>query len=210
MSTTHHALIPNTESYAFVVDTNEFSGNFERAWCAFAAGVYDKFSRYSEAIPAFKEAAEGAKRDIDLDVFDWIYAHVIGEPPVSSIRPTPGWFNNGLGGHFRDGMEEEAFKHYQKAAQRHYKIASTVSPYGCGDAKQTIAPYLSTMVHETELTKYPAYLSVQMEFCEPLPKNVVATLQERTTAFFEYKYKYNKVDVVDMYVVHMTVQQTRL
>lgn len=92
--------------FAFIVDTNTYAGNFERPLCAHITG------QVGECGVGEKYAAV-ARTEIPTDVLTWFDNHVVQVPdehnyrrPVS-IWPTPGWFNHGMGGHYRDGHDPE-------------------------------------------------------------------------------------------------------
>lgn len=83
------------------VDTLDYSGNFEREMVAYATGCAD------ERAPQ-EDLANSARRDMRFGQWwaDNIVAHVGPEKEeacVANIAATPGWFNNGMGGHFQIG-----------------------------------------------------------------------------------------------------------
>lgn len=91
--------------YMIYVDTEDYSGNFERELVAFATGCshhdYDH-----QGIHAIANAARA-----QMKFGDWWKYHIQehqgddDEYPESyaNIAPTPGWFNNGMGGDFKIG-----------------------------------------------------------------------------------------------------------
>ena len=105
-----------SNKYVFVIDTTSYAGNFERDMCAYVTGVvggcgvgeeyaalYEKEMQQEESI--FMDLLEQRCEDDD---------HGCARP--TSIWPTKGWFNHGLGGEFKDGDEKKALKDYVKIA----------------------------------------------------------------------------------------------
>ena len=96
-----------TNCYVFVVDTNKYSGNFEREMCAFMTGNVGECGRGSETVEEYrKEVGE------PLDFLVTVWDNGCSRP--CTIWETPEMFNNGLGGEFRIGEEAKAQRHYQK------------------------------------------------------------------------------------------------
>lgn len=88
---------------AIVIDTDQYAGNFERQMCAYLTGQ-------SGDCGAGREIALVAQDEIEH--VDWWKRHIVQVPnehgtkrPVA-IHPTPGYFNNGMGGHYVDAPEE--------------------------------------------------------------------------------------------------------
>jgi len=87
----------NQESWRFVVDTDTYSGNFERPMCAYMTGKIGDCEVGSAAAEVFHEEVSGDPFEsrIIQNCEDGCYR------PVQTW-PTPGWFNNGLGKHYRE------------------------------------------------------------------------------------------------------------
>jgi hypothetical protein len=89
------------QRWLLVVDTDAYAGNFERYMTAYMTGQVGECAVGEEVVAALPEA--------DLTALAWV-AEVIGQEvdehgvhrPVR-IEPTPGFFNDGRGQHFRDG-----------------------------------------------------------------------------------------------------------
>jgi hypothetical protein len=82
-----------------IVDTTSYSGNFERELFAYATGQQGCHGRADDLAASVVG---------DVRHLRWWGANVARRPnkhgnlqPVA-IHPTPGWFNNGMGGHYRD------------------------------------------------------------------------------------------------------------
>lgn len=105
----------------FVIDTEELAGNGERDLCAFMTGQIGDCEVGAKVAADFEDEFE------ETDWFERMEDLVGTEQDDNGcwrpckIWPTPGWFNNGLGGHFRvnnPGAEEAARVHYaQQAAE---------------------------------------------------------------------------------------------
>lgn len=86
------------------VDTEDYSGNFERELVAFATGC-----AHEDSHSGIHDIAGTARAQMQFG--DWWQNHIkehAGEddeypPCYANIAATPGWFNNGMGGHFRVG-----------------------------------------------------------------------------------------------------------
>lgn len=79
--------MPERTEITFVVDTDEYAGNFGREMAVFVTGVpYDMDGQFGES-PYFKDLIEC--RHIDEDDYD--------HHAVYTTVPTPGWTNDGMG-----------------------------------------------------------------------------------------------------------------
>lgn len=90
--------------YMIYVDTEDYSGNFERELVAFATGCSHEYDH-----GGIEDIANTARSQMTFG--EW-WAHHIEEhqgdddeyPELyANIAATPGWFNNGMGGHFKIG-----------------------------------------------------------------------------------------------------------
>jgi hypothetical protein len=87
-----------------VIDTLGYAGNDEREICAYLTGEYGDCQVGDDIAQKYGK---------DIEHRAWWKEHVYHQPddndtyrPVSSVA-TPGWFNNGMGGMFRDLPENE-------------------------------------------------------------------------------------------------------
>ena len=166
------------DRYLFVIDTDRYAGNFEREMCAYVTGQIGECE-------VGKENAELAKQEIP-DVVAKLEELIDSIPdehgyhrPVS-IFPTPGWFNHGRGGHFRDGQEEEALIDYKQETEKHYK-----------KAPENYVEHLREKIREesqqkideanalTVVSKFPAYMSVAIYFHTIPDKDLIEVMKER-------------------------------
>jgi len=99
--------------YYFVIDTDEYAGNFERQTCAFVTGTVGECG-------VGDKIAERAKKEFDEDLLEFFESRIMYEPDEHGccrpckIYPTPGFYNNGLGFAYVDGEEKEAIEAYRK------------------------------------------------------------------------------------------------
>lgn len=95
--------VENVTSVVVAIDTNEYAGNFEREMCAFITGQVGECGVGDRLIA---EAREELAEDTFNNTLEWIEESIVHESDDNgcsrpcSIWPTPGWYNNGMGGHF--------------------------------------------------------------------------------------------------------------
>lgn len=178
-----------------VIDTEQYAGNFERDMCAYATGQIGECG-------VGDDQAEIARREIPevVDKIEEIIAQVADDNGCHrpcEIYPTSGFFNNGMGGEFREGQEVEALKHYKKATREYYqgwinRIKGYGSQHGWTDEakKRDIARHLGSITEAESLTKTPkgpAYLSVAIYFDERPSDEIIQVVKERSAKFAEGK-----------------------
>lgn len=174
----------------FIIDTNKYSGNFERELCAFVTGhIGDCGVGEKEALEYQSEFSmiPGVKQVDDEDQTS-IYRPV-------SIYPTEDVWNNGLGFHFQDGEEEQALLEYRKYTQEYYgKLIERVEGHrgkniqSWTDATidREIVRYTDTInkaMSQAEVAKYPAYQSVIIYFDALPKKETIEFMKERAYQF---------------------------
>ncbi|MDW9481301.1 hypothetical protein GOB57_21890 [Sinorhizobium meliloti] len=92
-------------SKTIIIDTESYAGNFERELCAYATGQVSAGSYARGIVEAFAT---------DIRHLEWWSAHIVHERDddygevLVSLVPTPGWFNDGGGGHHRDSSTDTA------------------------------------------------------------------------------------------------------
>jgi hypothetical protein len=82
--------------YVFVVDTNKYSGNFEREMCAFMTGALGECGVGGEELVMFEENGQFP----NLSDKTHCVPDENGCVRPATIWPTPGRWNNGNGEHF--------------------------------------------------------------------------------------------------------------
>ncbi|MEK6832587.1 MAG: hypothetical protein AABY32_00950 [Nanoarchaeota archaeon] len=145
--------------YFFVIDTEQYAGNFQREMAAYITGRWDFETHGEKEADAFiKEEGEETSRKFDEtiigindDEHGWF---------VAALIATPGWFNNGLGGEFRDGQDKEAEKHYNKESKRwEGKYGDKAEKYNG--------------------QKYPSYQSIGVVFSKKPTDKMIETMKRR-------------------------------
>lgn len=166
------------DHYLFVIDTDTYAGNFEREMCAYVTGQIGECE-------VGKENAELVRQEIPAAVAK--LGELINSVPDEcgchrpvSIFPTPGWFNHGMGGHFRDGQEEEALTHYKQETKKYYEkapesYAEHLRDKVCAESQQKIDEANAL----TTVQKYPAYLSVAIYFHTIPDKDLIDIMKQR-------------------------------
>ena len=102
------AHIPEGHPVRFIVDTEEYAGNFEVEMGAYMTGQTSEYSlRGVKEAKQFQASALG-------DPFRNRMEEAEEGTGFTEAYPTPGWFNNGFGAIFRDGQEEEAKAVFEK------------------------------------------------------------------------------------------------
>lgn len=192
--------------YRLVVDTNRYAGNFERESIAFATG------RVGECGVGMGEACE-AEEDLSAEQLEWWAEHVIanvdehGVSRPAFIYPTPGMFNNGVGGHFPATEEgrTQALAAYKKTNGKYYadQLSRTdfiVSGQGGWTAEKIdsernrLRKEIEKSAATTKVGEYPAYMSVAIEMDEAPSTELVASFSARMRKYLERK----DVDVLNI------------
>jgi hypothetical protein len=168
----------NIPPFAFVIDTETYSGTFERELCAYATGTI------GECEVGMEEARQFNESGLDPNMFREAVLQVPDEHccqrPVS-IRPTPGWFNNGMGGHFRYA-DPEAGKSAQVHYRRRWLEEAKKHPYA---SKQHNEQHVAECHAKADkpFTEYPAFQSVAIFFGELPTPQMIAILKSRSKDF---------------------------
>lgn len=151
-------------NFVLVIDTEEYSGNFERELTAYATGqIGDCGVGVEEADIANEQLQEAFKEEIEQIIGSFLDEHGVRRP--CEIWPTPGWFNNGAGGHFREGdlgAAEEHKKHYY--ASELAKLPGQLKSWGWQkEASDAEIAYVKERASRL-VCECPAYLSVGIAF----------------------------------------------
>ena len=196
--------------FAFVIDTNSYAGNFEREMAAYLTGEVGECGVGEEEADSFPK---GSKVQFSNVAF---HADENGCRRPVEIYPTPGMFNHGMGGNFKDGQEKAALKDYikvtvayhkehQDSTKRIKKILLSGEPYSnwtLRDCERDIADEqkeIDKARNTKKVTKHPAYCSVAIYFStSPSPEQIA--LMKRRAALFakqkEHKFKITGFRVV--------------
>jgi hypothetical protein len=114
-----------SKEYKIIIDTEQYSGNFEREMCAYVTGIFGECEVGQDLAKFYSPEIKSS---------EWLESEVKKKPdehgchrPVS-ISPTPGWYNNGRGGHFRDSKEVETYLNRKWPAYLSVEIYSNTIP----------------------------------------------------------------------------------
>lgn len=112
------------EEWTFVVDTDAYSGNFERELIGYMTGTLDQCRGHGhgeeESELFIKECGEEKHEEIE-NLLDYrlVQPDDIAENTHYTIYPTPGWYNDGHGNHFPldpANPPKEKYECYQSVA----------------------------------------------------------------------------------------------
>lgn len=133
--------------YIFIVDTDQYAGNFERQMVAYMTGIVGECGVGEEHANDIKETLD----DIVISVPD---EHGCCRP--ATILSTPGYFNNGVGGHYEDGQEdialEERNKNYIQYNRERGANLDVNKPLEKYPACQSVGCYLSRKFNDDTIT----------------------------------------------------------
>jgi hypothetical protein len=160
------------EKYLLIIDTEEYAGNFERQLCGYVTGQADYDTQG-------KEEADIFLNEVDADIANWFEENIVsitdvnGNDQFVKLSPTPGWFNDGVGNHYKNGCDPLlVVKKYNKI-QKKYK------------EKYPNSSSCELVTSIDEIVKYPAYMSIEIMFYKK-PSNIIIDLvAERARKFCE-------------------------
>lgn len=88
-------MVPTHNGYIFVIDTDSYSGNFERQMCAYITGATGDCGVGSEEAKIFQK--ENQSEFYNFDEYTELEPDEHGNYRPCSIWITPGYWNDGLG-----------------------------------------------------------------------------------------------------------------
>ncbi|MDB4278118.1 hypothetical protein N9917_00665 [Deltaproteobacteria bacterium] len=182
--------------YLLIADTEMYAGNFERPMCAFVTGRIGDCGVGKELAELVhtndeddleEEAATGDPIGMSTELWDWCQDWISQMPddhgthrPVS-ISPTPGWFNDGLGNHHREGADPDMVKEkYNEAVNKNADRTRTAyadKEYAGKQADEFIARNLNNPSHTT------AFQSVEIYLGQKPPEALLNEMIERIKFF---------------------------
>lgn len=168
-------------SIYFVIDTETYAGNFERELCAYLTGRIGDCGVGQSSATRFDE---------DLGETEWpdLLEDLVGSESDDhgcsrpcKIYPTPGWFNNGMGGIFREDdldAEKKALAEHEIEVRR-YAEESIRGCYadkniGNREADRFLKEHL-----DKPLNRHAAYLSVAIVLNHDPDTKTIDFLKER-------------------------------
>lgn len=153
--------------FIFVIDTDSYAGNFERELCAWMTGQIGDCEVGDKQMEQFQKDLEADNSILDFDGFVIRQPDEYGHMRPAAIWPTPGWFNDGIGGYYQPGQEAEALIAYKKEAKEAYKNNPEA---------------LKTLEATKDVGRWPAYLSVAIFFSEKPTHQMLACMKRRALA----------------------------
>ena len=179
-----------SRTWAVVIDTDTYAGNFERQLTAFCTGHVGECNVGQELAAKFDaEVGDGTEDDPfladdeteeDVPMITTL-ADEYGHYRPCAIHSNPRWFNDGLGGHYRiddHPSEEEMVEiHYQKALEIAAKASLSGQALRIAETEERHAAM------ET-VGRWPAYLSVAIYFDDRPTERQIAMIEERAQRFF--------------------------
>jgi len=177
-----------------IVDTNKYAGNFEREMCAYATGQVGECGVGSEEV------------DENMPHAKWWDDHVIDQDDEGCYRPvalaeTPGYINDGMGGHYKDTTEnrELAFAASVEKMIAYYKpqrdmierrlrekdFETNTDRGWTEEACQRTISGMDTRIQQLRERKQvsPAYQSIEIVVNEPPPGIVMIHFESRIHEF---------------------------
>ena len=194
-----------TRSWRFVIDTEDYAGNFERELCAYCTGQIGDCEAGDEEAEIFRNE-EGKSIQKFADIIEQVPdEHGCARP--CEIFPTPGWFNGGMGGHFKEETSEKVAKehflketiaYYEphikrtqmykdtilkggKAAEDLIKCKWTVE--GCDKEIEEFKKEIEEARKKKDCNKYEAFLSVAIHFSQKPGKELIEIMKRRAKVF---------------------------
>jgi hypothetical protein len=186
----------NEAPFLFVVDTDSYSGNFERELVGYMTGADNGTHGEEEADEFKKDFPKEAKKiqAIILSTFG------DGYPKVAHIYPTPGRFNHGMGEFFNDDEDMEAVREsYIKKVDEYYlpllKRAESAIEKGFIEWEKDAQGYRDRMqeARNNPISKYPACESVAVAFTEKPSESQIVLMKNRAR---EFEAKTNKFSIL--------------
>lgn len=194
--------------FKFIIDTDKYSGNFEREMCAYLTGQIGDCgvgAEYRELF--FKEES------INFD-------NVINQPDDNGcyrpcyIESTPGWINTGMGNFYResDDIEEkkilkdyvDSIIEYEQIQIDHYKSIkkklengetySNWTTKSCDVELKRLKAKIEKAKKTKTFYKYPCYNSVAIFFDKKPSAEQIALMKERANKFSAVKRELSKYD----------------
>jgi len=174
--------------FGFIVDTDSYTGNFEREMCAFMTGHIGKCEK------GFKEKLLYKKTE-KLPISSVVPFYEDGYPRIVRIFTTPNVWNNGLGFHFKDGEEKqalEAYKNYVTEDKKRQILlveghrGKNIPSWTDEAIDLAISRYrmdVANVLLKESVEKYPAYQSIFINFSSLPDKETISFLKERAVEY---------------------------
>lgn len=213
--------------YSLVIDTDAYSGNFERQLAGYTTGVWDYERAHGE------EEAEDAKKanpsltqsmeDKSLALTHDEYGEV-----TNTIRATPGRRNNGMGWHYdasdASAVEEARARSVQamrdrqagqiamcerRLTEQDFEVENGRGAWTKEATERTLKSAHDSIERAGNFVGFPAYESVAMFFSEPLTVEEMAFVRQRAheyaaQPFGDKSWRQKPFNIRDIYMVEVT------
>ena len=173
------------KEYLLIVDTKDYSGNFERELCAWVTGRVGECG-VGQQLAGLAVDPKGPM-PMSKELWEFCEGHVEDRPDSHgchrpcAISPTPGWFNDGLGAHHREGTDPEIVREQYNLSVRehaeHTQRAYADPEYGEQQAQDLLRRLDNPGRH-------PAYQSVEVYFDAPPPNGKLRNELSKRVQFF--------------------------
>lgn len=184
-----------TKQYGFIVDTNKYSGNFERQMCAFMTG------QMGDCGVGYEEACIFDKEVINKSIIEFFEENILqvkdenGTCRPCEIETTPNIYNNGLGFDYVKGEEELALQKYKECVKKDEEAYINNLKLYIGKGKMNWSDEdinieidghkkkIEEVQNLKEVRKLPAYHSVVIYFDSEIDKEIIDFLKQRAYEF---------------------------
>lgn len=222
--------MPEGETTILVIDTNAYSGNFEREMGGYVAGAYDDREHGGKEAELFAEevpCAQDIKRKLRY------VKHAEYGDVLVTIRATPGRLNNGAGYNYDEGADARDAKDRAKKAMAEFE-APTIArceerlanedfepdrpgAWTIEACERTIADALASIEQAGGFVGYPAYESLAIFMSEPLTDTELEIVKQRAHKYASSPKTFTgsvlgskPFKIIDVYQVkHKLVQSTQ-
>lgn len=174
--------------WVFIIDTEQYSGNFERPLTAWITGQVGECG-------VGDTEAKVANRVLPKAAKTWFEEHVLSLPDEhgccrpTSIWETPGWFNDGHGNEWREGSDPEAVRAKYLASVHAYYDPLVIF----AEEKMEIDPIWGSeaaIYRQNGIAAeargpghYPSYQSVAIFLDAEPPPDILALMKERADCY---------------------------
>lgn len=200
--------VEKTGGWIFVIDTQDYAGNFERELTAYITGMVGDCRVGEDMVEYYKEETGDGTCEKFSDLLEY-RPDENGCARPCAIYPTKGWFNHGMGGHFKDGDEEKALKDYVNQCEKIYGKEYMANPLAAKKSLENGKPYsnwtlaavekevkrLNKQIDDakklTKVHKHQAYLSVAIFFHAKPSDEIIALMKQRAADYCKAAKKEN-------------------
>jgi hypothetical protein len=203
--------------YALVIDTDQYSGNFEREMTSYCTNM--SFPRGEEYITDEVEYAAWW----EANAAEWT-EDPDDNPESCGIWPTPGVLNNGMGWHYEDTPENRelaviksrestiAYNARQKAdVEERLRTENFEGSWTREACERTLKSIETSIANAGKFVAFPAYQSVAIYCSEIPPAEVIAEVYERAKKFgpvFALTYRGTKTVITVKGIRLMAIEKT--